>query len=222
MSDLAPPTASAFPILLAGPSGAGKTTIRDRLIQGVDGDRFTFSVSMTTRAPRSGEVDGVDYVFATQDEFDRLVDEGGMLEHATVHGLSYGTPRANLDAARASGTHLLLDIDVQGARQVRASVPDLLTIFLVPPSGDRILERLRGRGSETDEQLQRRLESARSELQAASEFDYLVVNDDLDVAVADVEAIIRGEGTSYRRLGSEADAFIEEMITALGTDGSGS
>lgn len=201
------PAATTFPIILAGPSGAGKTTIRDRLLAGPGGARFRFSVSMTTRGVRPGEREGVDYTFASREAFEALAARGDMLEHATVHGELYGTPRSNLTAARQEGVHLLLDIDVQGARQVRAAEPSVASIFLVPPSGDRILERLARRGSETSEQLRRRLESARAELDAAPEFDYLVVNDDLDRAVARVRAIVDAEEVRLARLdGADGDA----------------
>jgi len=194
-------------VLIAGPSGAGKTTIRDRLLSGEDGHRFVFSVSMTTRSPREGEREGQDYRFVDREAFLALVESGGMVEHAEVHGELYGTPRENLELAHREGAHLLLDIDVQGARQVRESVPAVVTIFVLPPTGDRIFDRLRRRGSETDAQLRRRLASAQAELAAVSEFDYAVVNDDLDAAVAAVVAIVDAEGRSVARLGAEAEAL---------------
>lgn len=194
--DPAPPGASgsgggfvAFPVVLAGPSGAGKTSVCARLLA-EPGSRYLFSVSMTTRPPRAGERDRVDYRFVSEAEFEALVESGAMLEHATVHGERYGTPRDNLDRARAAGRHLLLDIDVQGARQLRDAVPESVSIFIVPPTADRIVRQLRGRGSETRAQLDRRVAGARAELQAAPAFDYLVVNDRLADAVAAVSAIV--------------------------------
>lgn len=201
----------AFPVILAGPSGAGKTSIRDRLLALGDGPPTLFSVSMTTRAPRPGERDGVDYRFVTSEAFFELVDAGRMLEHAEVHGERYGTPLANLERARERGAHLLLDIDVQGARQVRAAVPDAVSIFVAPPDGERIFERLQRRGSETPEQLDRRLASARAELAAIAEFDYLVVNDELDGAVAAVRAVIHAESCRMTRLGPGAEAFARRL-----------
>jgi guanylate kinase len=207
-----------FPVLLAGPSGAGKTSIRDRLLSD-DAPDYLFSVSMTTRAPRTGEVDGADYRFVTRREFGDLVGRGEVLEHAEVHGELYGTPRMNLDAALDAGRHLLLDIDVQGARQVRKAVPETVSIFVVPPSGARVLDRLRGRASETPEQLRRRLESACRELDAVGEFDYLIVNDDLGRAVSEVRAIVTAESRSVRRADgwsrSVARSLRDEIATAM-------
>jgi len=200
-----------FPVILAGPSGAGKTTVRDRLLADPLGLPFRFSVSMTTREPREGEVHGVDYRFVDRPGFLELVDAGGMLEHAEVHGELYGTPRANLAEALAEDAFLLLDIDVQGARQLRESVPEAVSIFLVPPTGGRILERLRRRGSETDAQLRRRLESAVAELDAVREFDYAVVNDDLEAAVQAVRSIVTAESHAIRHPVGPAVALAERL-----------
>lgn len=211
MTSIAPALEEPFPLILAGPSGAGKTTIRDRILALSGAPPTVFSVSTTTRAPRSGERDGVDYRFVGRETFAELVESGRMLEHAEVHGERYGTPRDNLDRARARGAHLLLDIDVQGARQVRRAVPEAVSVFIVPPSGDRILERLRRRGSETDEQLERRLATARAELAAVAEFDYLVVNDDLDGAVEAIRAVIDAESRAIPRLGAAAERFARRL-----------
>ncbi|MGH7541663.1 MAG: guanylate kinase [Gemmatimonadota bacterium] len=211
----------SFPVILAGPSGAGKTTMRERLLADPEAaPRMTFSVSMTTRDPRPGEREGVDYRFVTREVFERRAREGALLEHAEVHGERYGTPRANLDEARGAGRHLLLDIDVQGARQVRRLVPETVAIFVLPPAGGRIRERLRRRGSETPEQLRRRLDSARAELAAIHWFDYVVVNDDLEAAVRAVSGIVTAEERAIRRLGGRAEARaaqLEDEITGAST-----
>lgn len=196
--------ARTFPVILSGPSGAGKTSIRDRLLAAAGGPDFLFSVSMTTRDPRPGEEDGVDYRFVSRHEFEDRVAAGEMLEHAEVHDDLYGTPRANLEAAEDRGAHLLLDIDVQGARQVRGRTPGAVSIFVMPPTGHQVRERLRRRASETPDELARRLSSARSELEAVTEFDYVVVNDALDAAVASVRSIVRAEEASVRRLATPA------------------
>jgi len=204
-----------FPVILSGPSGAGKTTIRDRLLAEAGSPGFLFSVSMTTRAPRAGERDGVDYRFVSRSRFEALADSGAMLEHATVHGERYGTPRDNLDRARKAGVHLLLDIDVQGARQVWEAVAEVLSIFIVPPTGERIARQLRGRGSESPEQLRRRLANARSELKAAAEFDRLVVNDRIEDAVAEVSALVAKGLARGRRLGAAERRHVRRIIGEL-------
>ncbi len=204
--------ARAFPVILAGPSGAGKTTIRDRLLgKNEDSSDCVFSVSMTTRAPRRGERDGEDYFFVTREVFEHRVAAGEMLEFAEVHGELYGTPRSNLDEARAAGAHLLLDIDVQGARQVRRAVDDVVSIFLLPPSGERIIARLRSRASETEGELRERLGNAVAELETIAEFDYVVVNDDLEPAIDAVAAVIATEERAVRQLGGGAVARAIEL-----------
>ncbi|WP_419858980.1 guanylate kinase [Candidatus Palauibacter irciniicola] len=206
---------SLFPVILSGPSGAGKTTIRDRLLAGAGSPGFVFSVSMTTRAPRAGERDGVDYRFVSRSRFEALVDSGAMLEYATVHGERYGTPSDNLGRAREAGAHLLLDIDVQGARQVWQTVAEVLSIFIVPPTGERIARQLRGRGSESAEQLRRRLGNARSELEAAAEFDRLVVNDRIEDAVDEVSAVVAEGLVPGRRLGAAEWRYVRRIIGEL-------
>ena len=182
----------ARPVILAGPSGAGKTTVRKHLLAGDDGWRFLFSISMTTRRPRPNERDGIDYRFVEREEFESLVEAEAMFEHALVHGQWYGTPSSNLSLAIQRGLHLLLDIDVQGARQVRAQIPEVVSIFVVPPTGARIIKQLEGRGSESQDELERRVATARTELKAADEFDYVVVNDRLEDAVDTVREIVFG------------------------------
>lgn len=208
-----------FPVVLAGPSGSGKTTIGRKLV-----DRRTdvrFSVSATTRRPREDEEDGEDYHFLGRGRFEELRQEGGFLEWAEVHGELYGTPRSNLDRARESGQHLLLDIDVQGARSVRRRVAGTVGVFVVPPSGGEILRRLRGRGTEDEARLRRRLLAAESELRAMEEFDYVVVNDRLAGAVRRVAAVVDAESSRIERLGESvehtAEEFVQEIHRAAGT-----
>jgi guanylate kinase len=166
---------------------------------------------MTTRAPRRGEREGEDYLFVTREVFEHRIAAGEMLEFAEVHGELYGTPRSNLDEARATGVHLLLDIDVQGARQVRRSVSDVVSIFVLPPSGERVIARLRSRASETEVELRARLGNAVAELEAVAEFDYVVVNDDLEAAIDTVVAIIATEERAVRQLGDGAVARATEL-----------
>lgn len=155
---------------------------------------LSFSVSSTTREPRPLEREGIHYRFVSAEEFERLVEEGAFLEWAEVFGERYGTPLAEVDRARAAGRDVLLEVDVQGARSVKVRVPDAVLVFLRPPSEEELARRLRRRGTEGDRELEWRLEEARREMGEAGWFDHVVVNDDVDRAVAEVLAII--EATS--------------------------
>ena len=201
-----------FPVIFAAPSGAGKTSIAHALRaarQDVE-----FSISATTRPPRPGERDGVDYFFHSEEEFRRMIDAGELLEWAVVHGNLYGTPRRNLDGAAGRGHHLLLDIDVQGSRLVRGQVPDAVSIFVLPPSGTELARRLIGRGSETGEVRRKRLTAAREELLAAAEFDYVVVNDSLDHAVETVGTILAAERQRISRIPA-LQAFVAGLVAEV-------
>ncbi|MEX2467478.1 MAG: guanylate kinase [Gemmatimonadota bacterium] len=197
-------TERASPVVLAAPSGTGKTTLAHRLVD--ERGRYTFSVSATTRAPRGTERNGIDYHFLSHDAFLRMIERGELVEWAAVHGRMYGTPKAVLDEAAAQGRHVLLDIDVQGARQVRAAVPDAKLIFVLPPSIESLMRRLRDRGTEAPQEVARRLRSALDELRAAEDFDYVVVNDDLDRCLAEIEGIVDGRVPADETSGSRADA----------------
>ena len=179
-----------FPLVLSAPSGAGKTTLAN-LLRRRNRD-VAFSVSATTRPPRPREVDGVSYHFVSRDEFVRMRDAGELIEWAEVHGNFYGTPLANVRAAQARGEHLLLDIDVQGARQIREKVPEAVLVFVLPPSGAALVKRLSGRGTEDPAVLRRRLRNAAMEIHAAPEFDHVIVNDVLMDAVRELEDVLRG------------------------------
>ena len=167
--------------VLSGPSGVGKGTLRDRALKDIEG--LTYSVSCTTRRPRPGDREGVDYRFVTEEAFTRMVERGLFLEHAQVHGgPRYGTLREDVERELDAGRDVLLEIDVQGALQVRALLPDAVLIFVLPPSDEELERRLRGRCTETEAELQARLESARREMREAEKYDRLLVNDDLDRA----------------------------------------
>lgn len=202
------------PIVLCAPSGTGKTTVSRALLERrVD---LVFSVSATTRRPRPGERDGVDYRFVSRETFESMIAGGQFLEWAEVHGELYGTPSANLMAATKAGKLLLLDIDVQGARQVKRSVPNAVTIFLLPPSFGQLLERLRRRGSEGASDLRRRLETARRELEAVDEFQYVLVNDRLEDTIDQVDSLLTAQRQSahhWRDLVLELRQGIETALS---------
>jgi guanylate kinase len=209
-------TGRTFPIVLSAPSGSGKTTIARSLL-GRRGD-VGYSVSCTTRAPRGGERDGVDYHFLTREAFDAAVAKDEFAEWAEVHGRRYGTLRSEVERVMAAGKHVMLDIDVQGARQVVERFPTALTIFVVPPSVEALKARLAGRKTESEEALALRMQNARSELAEAERYQHVVVNDELESAVARVGAIIDDEhGRPERRpaLGATVSAVVKELLAEL-------
>ncbi len=176
-------------IILSGPSGSGKSTVVRRLLDSF-GARMRLSVSATTRPGRRGEVDGVDYHFWTRERFEEAKARDGFLEWAEVHGNCYGTLRSEVEPYLDRGIGVLLDIDVQGAEQVRARCPDHVSIFVKPPSLEELERRLRGRGTESEEAIQRRLANARKELARAGEYQHQVVNDVLERCVAELRQLI--------------------------------
>ena len=189
---------SPFPVILSAPSGGGKTTIA-RMLLGKRPD-LGYSVSCTTRAPRQGEVPGRDYYFMSRAEFIAKREQGAFAESAEVHGNLYGTLVDEVRRVMSSGQHVVMDIDVQGAVQFIRVFPQSVTIFILPPSAEVLLERLRGRKTESPAQLAARLQSALQELQQVDEYEYVVMNDELERAVSSVEAIIDAEVVSRERL----------------------
>jgi len=187
-----------FPIILSAPSGGGKTTIARNLL-GRRND-VGYSVSCTTRQPRPAERDGVDYHFLSRDEFLARRAAGDFAESAEVHGNLYGTLKEEIAKVLGLGRHVVMDIDVQGARQIRAAFPGAVTIFVLPPSAEVLLERLKHRKTESPQQLVARLNSALHELQAVEEYEYVVVNDELDEAVRRVGSIVDAEVVSRERV----------------------
>jgi guanylate kinase len=176
-------------IVITGPSGVGKGTLIRRLLQEVPG--LELSVSATTRPPRPGERDGVDYHFMSAEDFDRLAGDGELLEHATYSGHSYGTPRAEVEPRLERGTSVVLEIEVQGARQVREAMPEAIQVFIAPPSPDALRERLVARATDRPEEIERRLAAAREELAARPEFGHVIENDDLDRAAEELVRLVR-------------------------------
>jgi guanylate kinase len=205
-------TRPAIPVVLAAPSGTGKTTLARLLVE--RNDQVTFSISATTRRARPGEKDGRDYHFVDDATFDRMIERNELAEWAVVHGRRYGTPRSEITAAIQQGRTVVLDIDVQGARQVRRVFADAVLVFVLPPSASELNRRLSGRASEDPAERRRRLTNARKELEAAPEFDYVVVNDDLEHAFDQVEAVLRAEWASVPRipdLGEHTDRLRSDL-----------
>ncbi|HTG54461.1 MAG TPA: guanylate kinase [Gemmatimonadaceae bacterium] len=207
-----------FPVILSSPSGGGKTTIAKALL--ARRQDIGYSVSCTTRAPRAGEANGKDYYFLTEQEFIARRVNGDFAESAQVHGLWYGTLRSEVEKVLGSGKHVILDIDVQGAAQFRRAFPQAVLVFVLPPSGESLLERLRERGTENAAQLTRRLQSAIAELKAVPEYQYVVINDELERAVQRVAGIIDAETMRRERLtGLERDlrSIVERLEREIDT-----
>jgi guanylate kinase len=186
-------------IVLSGPSGVGKGTVRKELFSQPD-TNYEYSISMTTRAPRVGEVDGVDYFFKSREEFEQLIEQGGLLEHAEFVGNYYGTPLAYVHETLDAGRDVFLEIEVQGAAQIREKAPDALFIFLAPPSISELEQRLIGRGTEPEDVIARRIATAREEVEMMSLYDYVVENDEVQNACDKINAIIKAEHCRRERV----------------------
>jgi len=184
-------------LVISAPSGAGKTTLVRHLME--HQPSLYFSISHTTRPMRRGERHGHDYFFVDDDEFETIRRRGGFLEHAEVFGNRYGTSREQVEQLLADGKDVLLEIDWQGAQQVRASLPDCVSIFVLPPSLEELEARLRGRSTDSEEVIQRRLGEAIGDISHWREFDHVIINDDLDDAVEELVAVVRGQGETPDR-----------------------
>jgi len=199
-------------LILSSPSGAGKTTLTRKLL--TEHPELLFSVSHTTRAPRANEVDGRDYHFVDRAKFQTLVAQGAFLEWAEVHGNLYGTSVAEIDRARGTQgcTGMIFDIDYQGARQIRVKKPDVVTVFILPPSMTELERRLRGRASDSEEAVLRRFETARLEIEHYALFDYLVVNDDLQRAYDELRSITVAERARRWRRSELAEGLLRTGV----------
>jgi len=192
--------------VLSAPSGAGKSTLAKRLVQQLQG--LIFSVSCTTRPPREGEKHGQDYFFLDNPAFDRMVEEGGFVEWVKVYENRYGTGRAWIQEQLDTGVDILLDIETIGAWNVRREIPDAIMIFLLPPDAEALSDRLRGRGKDSEAQIRIRLQHARHEMEAISHYDYLVVNDDLEKAYRQLEAVILATRCRRERMAAIAQRIL--------------
>jgi guanylate kinase len=195
--------------VFAAPSGAGKTTLVHAIV--TRHPELRFSISYTTRKPRRNEANGVDYLFVDEQEFMRLRDEGELLEYAEVFDHYYATSRSQVEKHLADNRNVVLEIDWQGARQVRESMPDCVTIFILPPSVEELERRLRDRRTDSPQVIERRLRDAVSDMSHWDEFDYVIINDDLDQAVADLEDILAGNGEAS----STSNPALREQVGAI-------
>lgn len=200
-------------LVLSSPSGAGKTTLSRKLL--AQDDRITMSVSVTTRPPRPGEVHGKDYFFVSVEEFNRLKDNGDLLEHATVFGNLYGTPRQAVEEALSAGRDVLFDIDWQGTQQLDQSAEqDLVKVFLLPPSAADLETRLRSRAQDSEEVVRERMSKASDEISHFTEYDYILINQDIEDSLAKLTAILNAERLKRRRLTGLAE-FVKGLREAL-------
>ncbi len=196
--------------IVAAPSGAGKTSLVKALVERMAD--VCLSISHTTRAKREGEIDGQDYFFVSRDEFAQMRDAGAFLESATVFDNCYGTLSATVDEQLRQGNDVILEIDWQGAQQVRKNHPECVGVFILPPSRDTLEQRLRGRGQDDDAIIARRMRDAKSEMSHYIEFDYVIVNDDFDQALKELSAIILAQRNSIRIQKQKQQALLTELL----------
>lgn len=197
-------------IVLSGPSGVGKGTVRKAIFEG-DDHQFEYSVSMTTRQKREGEVEGVDYFFRTREEFEELIKKGEMLEYAEYVGNYYGTPLRYVEDTLDSGKDVFLEIEVQGAMHIKEKCPDAVFIFLTPPSLEELRQRIEGRGTDEPKIIDERMKVAVEEIQMMKNYDYAVINDEVPLAVKRIKDIISSEHYRVERVMKRYEKMIEEM-----------
>lgn len=199
-------------MVLSGFSGAGKGTLMKKLLETYD--NYALSVSMTTRQPREGERDGIEYFFSTKEAFEQKIEEGGLIEYAQYCGNYYGTPRAYVEEQLANGKDVILEIEIQGALQIKEKFPEALLLFATPPSIEELEKRLRGRGTETEEVIRKRLLRAGEEAEGMDAYDYLVINDDLERCVEEIHSIVNAARNTPGR-NNEFITQIKAELSAL-------
>ena len=199
--------------IISAPSGSGKSTLVHRLLATVPG--LTFSISYTTRPPRPTETNGVDYVFISRADFEARMAAGEFLEHAEVFGNYYGTNRDSLEHATREGCDLLLDIDVQGARQLKVAIPEAISVFVLPPSREVLEQRLRARSQDSEEVIQRRLRGAAAEVRNYSQYDYVLINREIEESAARLATIVKAERLRKARMEVEVRPILESFEQAV-------
>ncbi len=195
--------------IISAPSGSGKSTLVHRLLESVPG--LTFSISYTTRPPRPLERDGVDYIFISREEFEKRLGQAEFLEYAEVFGNYYGTHQATFEQAAHQGKDLVLDIDVQGARQLKVAIPEAISIFVLPPSREVLEQRLRARSQDSEEVIRRRLKGAAEEVRNYTQYDYVLINRELEDSTARLSAIVRAERLRKARMEEEVRPILESF-----------
>ncbi|MCH5281639.1 MAG: guanylate kinase [Lachnospiraceae bacterium] len=200
-------------IVISGFSGAGKGTLMKRLMECYD--NYALSISMTTRAPRPGEENGVHYFFVDKETFEKTIAEDGLIEYASYCGNYYGTPRAYVENCLSEGKDVILEIEIQGACKIREKYPDAVLVFVTPPDGAELEKRLSGRGTETDEVIRTRLQRAIEEAEGIENYDYIVVNDELDRCMEDIHAIVRAAGCRMKESVSRIESISDELSSYL-------